>query len=249
MEEAKYLYQPIKIEFRNNKMIIKNRYLFTNTNQFEFRWKVMVDGVEKCNSTIVINIEPGQEDISDIPVDENMLSDYDGEVIFECSYHLRKGNCWADAGFELGFGQFIMKNNKKALSQKDKAIAKIIEGDFNVGIKMKNSFALFSKADGRLISIKKSDKEILASPFRLDFWRAPIDNDLGNNNVFHWSQWKLASLYQKCVDIKVNKETGSILSRFKLATNPITYCTLEFQCFYENLIKITLQFSLPTEIK
>ena len=240
MEEAKYLYQSIKIEFKNNKMVIKNRYLFTNTNQFEFRWKVLVDGLEKYKNTLVISIEPGQEDIFDIPVDENMLSNYYGEVIFECSYHLKKGNYWADAGFELGFGQFIMKNSTKALSQKDKTIAEIIEGDFNVGIKMKNSFALFSKADGRLVSIKKNRKEILASPFKLDFWRAPIDNDKGNNNIFQWSQWKLASLYQKCVDIKVDKEAGIIKSRFKLATNPVTHCTLEFQCFYENLIKITV---------
>ena len=105
-----------------------------------------------------------------------------GEVILPCSMKQKEATLWAPSDYEVAFGQGILqKYSPIDLDFEEKSPkAHIIDGDYNVGIKMENSFALISKANGKLVSVQSEGTELLRSPVSPDFGRAPTDNDLGN---------------------------------------------------------------------
>jgi len=142
----------------------------------------------------------------------------------------------------VAFGQGILqKYSPIDLDFEEKSPkAHIIDGDYNVGIKMENSFALISKANGKLVSIQSEGTELLRSPISPDFWRAPTDNDLGNGNTFRWAQWKIASLYQKCERVSVDPERAQVTSFFFMPANPKIHCSMEYSFFKKNIVRIRM---------
>lgn len=239
MEEVKYLYQPIRIQIQEGEIHLYNKQLFKSTEGYTFNWELLEDGICFEQGVFYKDVKAQEEEVFTLPVKQEQWNDKNGEVIFQCSACLKEKTAWAERGYEVAFGQCILK--EKEIDQSHQMYAKLIEGDFNVGIQMADCTAMISKADGRLISIRKGEEEYLATPLKPDFWRAPIDNDTGNGNTFRWAQWKLASLYQKCVGIQINHETKMILTKFELATTPTRYCTVSYRFFYDNKMEITVQ--------
>ena len=52
---------------------------------------------------------------------------------------------------------------------------------------------MFDNSNGDLISYVVNDKEFIDKAPYLNFWRAPIDNDYGNNLPLRSKEWKVAS--------------------------------------------------------
>ncbi len=72
----------------------------------------------------------------------------------------------------------------------------VIRGTFNVGAKGEHFDALYSFLNKTgLKSYRYGGKELIDLPPRPNFWRAPTDNDKGNNMPGRYGVWKLASLY------------------------------------------------------
>lgn len=239
MEEVKFLYQPVVIKINQEEMHIYNKQLFSSTENYAFKWELLENG--KCidYGEFYKKVKAQETKVYPLPIEKELWEEKKGEIIFHCSICLKEKTLWAEAGYETGFAQCVLKaQSKKQLVQQQ---AKLIEGDFNIGICMRDCTAMISKADGRLISIRKGEQEYLATPLKPDFWRAPIDNDTENGNTFRWAQWKLASLYQKCVEIQIDNKKKVISTKFELATNPVRYCYVNYRCFYENRIEVTVQ--------
>lgn len=239
MEEVKYLYQPIWIQIQQGKIHIYNKQLFTSTKGYVFKWELLENGNCFARGSFSKTVAPQKEEICSLPIEQECWEKKSGEIIFHCSVCQKEKTLWAEEEYEVGFGQCVLKSNDK--ENRKQTLAKFVEGDFNIGIYMRDCTAMISKADGRLISIRKGGEEYLETPLRPDFWRAPVDNDRGNGNTFRWSQWKLASLYQRCVDIQVNRKKKIVSTKFELAMNPVQYCTVNYCFYYENKIEVTLQ--------
>ncbi|OUP48082.1 hypothetical protein B5F18_11795 [Lachnoclostridium sp. An181] len=244
MEEIKFLYQPVTINFHGEEMEIRNKNMFVRTDIYEFVCQLYEEGVKRYEEKFDIDIAPLEKARIAFPIDKSKWEHLEGEIIADCEVRLKEDCIWAKKGSPIGFGQHILKEKTKKKNFK-KQPAVLIEGDFNIGIHMKDSTALLSKQDGRLISIKKEETEFLLDAIKPDFWRAPTDNDGGNGNVFRWAQWKLASLYQKYESVQVDVEKGYIETKFKLATVPVSYCHIRYHCYYDNQIHVSVNLENP----
>ncbi len=80
-------------------------------------------------------------------------------------------------------------------------------GNSTIGVRVADTEYLFNKGSGELYSINKNGKQYLKTQLRLNFWKAPIDNDRANGLTNEWAKWKIASLYYftKKVDMNENK--------------------------------------------
>ena len=55
----------------------------------------------------------------------------------------------------------------------------VVEGDVNIGVRVGQTHALFSKQFGTLVSLKFSGRETISIPPAPLFWRATTENDKG----------------------------------------------------------------------
>lgn len=193
MAEVKYCYQNIKIIILEDKINIKNKNLFTNLNEYECFFILTRDGIEIDRKTTIIDLAPMSEKSIEIPfVRENNI----GEYILTVSFCLSKDEIWAEEGYEIAFEQkvlYVVKKDKKEY----KGNLSIVDGDIHVGVHGENFRVLFSRVKGGLVSYVYDGNEYILERPKLNFWRAPVDNDIANGMTFNNSIWKIASLYGK----------------------------------------------------
>src|SRR5699024_9617692 len=72
---------------------------------------------------------------------------------------------------------------------------KVIQSKHNIGVRGEHFEAMFSVLEGGLVSYRWAGREMIDEVPRPNFWRAPVDNDQGNQMPKRYAQWKIASMY------------------------------------------------------
>ena len=164
--EAKAVYQPMSVSLDGNCVIIKNKYDFTNLNEFSVNWSIENDGKLYDCGSVKVNIEPHMSKqvklFSDLPklcrygcyLNVN-LSDEDGNIKAETQLKLdipkeKHENCTSYKSVKLHI--------------KDNAI--VAEG--------KDFLYEINTTYGALTNINGLN----FADTRLSVWRAPTDNDI-----------------------------------------------------------------------
>ncbi len=224
--EARFLYRPVELNVKRRIIEVVNKNLFLSTDHLRFVYRVFSNGSKVFEKEFDLSVAPLSKEKYIVDFDFDSVNE---EAVAECAALLHKDTLWAKSGYEVSFGQAVIKPN--SISEDKGASAQLIEDGFNIGVKMKNSSAIISRLYGTVYSLSKGEKELLKKPLTADFWRAPTDNDKPNGNVERWAQFKLATLYQRCVGVttKDNKVTASFIT----PTSPAIAFSLTY-AFYEN---------------
>ena len=192
MAEVKYCYQNIKINIQKDYIKIKNNTLFTNLNKYRCLLGLTRDGIEVERMNSKIDLEPMAETSIKMP-----FTNYNevGEYILTVSFFLDNNEEWSEEVHEVAFEQAIIcKKEKNEISPVVNKL-KVIDGDIHLGVHGDNFRVLFSRVKGGIVSYIYNGKEYILEPIKINFWRAPIDNDIANGMPFKSGAWKLASLY------------------------------------------------------
>ena len=227
MQEVKYNYQNISVLVEEKTFTVTNKNLFVNTDSFACKVSLMRDGKEIRESGMDVCVPPLSSETYPIPFE---ISDYPGEYVVTVSFSLKKDTLWARRGHEMAFGQGVCKCVKG--TEKCPKPVKMIMGSYNIGVEGENFRAMFSRLNGGLVSYCWGGREMIGCIPKPNFWRAPTDNDCGNQMAARYGQWKLASLYASHQN--PNDPEGNL--RF---VNPKTECL-------ENSVKVTYTYYLPT---
>ncbi|MBM7654339.1 beta-galactosidase [Neobacillus cucumis] len=217
MQEVKFLYQNFKLEPDQNGVLVKNESLFTNTEDYVLEYSISFEGKELYQTTLIAAVEPqsvkrfeftGPLDIDSTP----------GEYSIQTSLKLKKSTLWAEAGFEIAFGQYVYAKGRKVLPPVNGEL-RVAHGDVNIGVHGRDFTVMFSKAQGSLVSLNFAGKEMIALPPAPLFWRATTDNDRGFSQSFDSGIWYAASLARKCVHMEVeeNKRQVSVAFTYKFS--------------------------------
>ncbi len=190
MAEVKFVYAPIKIVVEADKFTVTNKNLFIDSSCYEFRYKLYKMGELVKFENLDVFVGANESKTFDLPkVDYCLLSEY--TVVVECV--LKEDTAWAEKGHEISHGQMVVGSyvvDKKPLDK-----VKVVDGNNTYGVTVKNVTYLINKSNGYIISINKDGKEYLKTPIQPNFWRAPIDNDMGNGLIRDWAKWKVGTLY------------------------------------------------------
>ena len=217
LKEVKKVYESIRFtRHRDTKegdisILIRNLYDFTSLNAFYFVFKIKHNGkILKGGEKIYgINNLPHTNKLITVPM-KGVRKPINTDYYLEASAHLKKSTNLLPKGFEVARHQFILKGKKD--DDKNPKIDNGIAIRFKkrkARIEIKNELCslVFDKKKGRLISYKYKGNELLKDGKgpKPNFWRAPTDNDFGNNMQNKNIQWKKASLFAKVKRIKVKK--------------------------------------------
>ncbi len=260
MQEVKFNYQNITAETGRTEVKIINKNLFVNTGAFECRVSVARDGRVIKSAVMETGVEPLSEKTYALPFAEETLP---GEYTVTVSFHLKEDKIWAKRGHEVAFGQYVycvdqaadaVCGGSAALPEKCAKKPVIIRSPHNIGVRGDHFEAVFSTMYGGLVSYKYGGKEMLEMIPKPNFWRAPTDNDLGNQMPVRYSQWKIASMYLShraegedlfalCKpEIKEKESSISIAFTYHIPTTPGTDCLVTYEVFGDGRVKTKLSY-------
>lgn len=191
MQEVKYNYQNIIAKVSDTKVVITNRAMFTNTNEFDCVAILERDGVQIASAPLDTDVPPMESREYELPFTRQERG---GEYAVTLSFRLKVDTPWAQRGYEVAFAQGVYQVQKEAQVEQI-APLHVVRGDYNTGVHGEHFSVLFGDLKGGLTSYRWGGKEMLKSIPRPNFWRAPTDNDNGNNMPLRYAKWKIASMY------------------------------------------------------
>ena len=166
MQEIKFNYQNISVEFLDDDFVVKNKNLFVNTDKYDAYVILQSDGVEVLRTKIKTDVSPLSEKTYKIP--EKITSYMEAakadkietpEFSIIVSFHLKDDCIWADKGHEVAFGQKIYKKEVKEYTC-DESVEVVINHN-NIGVKGENFRAIFSRVNIGMVSYVYGGVEML----------------------------------------------------------------------------------------
>lgn len=206
-------------------LTVTSEYLFKTVKDCFLHWKLSANGFPIRFNYSGLNLPPQGSQRIVIPLDIHLLPEtlylIDVEVI------LNQTQSWAENGFSLAKQQFVLPEvialrepHFEQPQQPD--IPLVSESAEHYWIQGENFTLTFDKHSGLLSSWKKGEQEQLAHPLRNNFYRAPLDNDIGTSEANHldpnawisrWQQSGLWSLEEKCLDLRLQPLADSLQIR------------------------------------
>ena len=137
----------------------------------------------------------------------------------------------------------------------------MIRSKHNIGVRGEYFQAIFSVNEGGLVSYRYAGRELIETMPRPNFWRAPVDNDRGNQMPQPYAQWKIASLYAGHKDFRgdacgkvcvpeVEEREGSVKITYTyfMPTSPVSSCQLAYEVSADGRIRVTLSYDPVKEL-
>lgn len=259
MQEVKFNYQNISVDFDSDYIFtVTNKNLFVNTSVFDAFAILLADGEEVYRTKLQISVPPMDRASYEVPVTlKNSMIDVEKEYCIVVSFVLKENTIWEKAGYEIAFGQHMIKKPVSEYSC-DKSV-ELVVGNGNILVRGENFKALFSRMNLGMVSYVYGGVEMLPNTIPLpNFWRTPTNNDSGNMMPQRYAQWKIASMYvttrqnQRFADtsprVEKNDNNIAITYTYFMPTTPQSSCEVTYRVFGDGTIETTLSYDPVKEL-
>ena len=195
--EVKKVYQPIRFKALNipkGEFLITNRHDFIDLSHFDLRWQLVEDGkVIQSGRMAMPNIKAGDNGKIQLPTFKGI--DIDNEYFVNLYGVLNTATPLLPMDHVVAYEQFGMIVGLSYVN--DTYTADKFDKNFvydNGKVKI-----AFDTKIGWLTDYQVAGVQYIKQPLKINFWRAPTDNDLGNG------MQKWAALWQQAADsLKLN---------------------------------------------
>ncbi|MXN90907.1 DUF4981 domain-containing protein [Flavobacterium sp. Sd200] len=205
--EVKKVYQDVNFSFANNKLTLKNNFFYTSLRDYNFKWELLKNGEAVQSGSFMANTQPGKQ--TDIPLVLDTAEN--AEYYLNVYAYTKAEKNLIPANHEIAREQFKIggdffaktKENNGKLSFKKKGNTLTFEANGTTGS--------FDLATGMITSYrKKGDTSETLSGFPTPyFWRAPTDNDFGNEMPKKLGIWKSAHSNPTVQGVTVGKKNDA----------------------------------------
>ncbi|MGC9344492.1 MAG: glycoside hydrolase family 2 TIM barrel-domain containing protein, partial [Bacteroidales bacterium] len=194
--EVKRVYQYINFEpvnFSFDEIKVTNNYDFRNLENFAIYWELESEGEVLQQGTLMNpDLSAGESKIFSLDMQPFRPESSQEYFLNLTAFQLSKGDL-IESGHIFAWDQFPIpipfQEESKTLDEGSKVV---YQDDEELKIDAGDITFSFSKENGYLVSIKKGDAEYLAEHLAINFWRAPVENDWGNNMPERLGVWRTA---------------------------------------------------------
>ena len=215
LEEVKKVHQFIDFILMDDQKVhieITNNYNFTNLNEFNFEWELLGNGIKKASGTLPnIDLKPGQK--IDIPISEIDILDTEEELILNIAAFSKNTDGLVPTGHKVAWEQFVLHSPEPvSFSKSDKKVL-ISENETSITVSSSSIKLVFDKSDGVLNELVIDKENLLhkGMGFTPNFWRAPIDNDFGNDMHKRTKDWRYATKHRKLGQLSADTDQGNAI--------------------------------------
>jgi len=185
--QVKHIYQYIHckpVELATPRVEVKNWHDFLNLKDVvTAHWSLSARGRVLQKGTLPpLDLAPRASQEIALPV-KPFRTEPGVEYFIEMSFRLKQDTPWAKAGHEVAWDQFKLPDAAPAPAVYTGAMPPlhVMQSGPQVVVAGRDFTATFDKKAGTLASLRFKGVELIESPLRPDFWRAPTDNDRGRN--------------------------------------------------------------------
>ncbi|MEO1497373.1 MAG: glycoside hydrolase family 2 TIM barrel-domain containing protein [Planctomycetota bacterium] len=202
--EVKKVYQRIETAHaggRSNSVTVTNRHDFRSLQGVRLRWEVLADGA--------VRIE-GVEDLPAIAAGDSAdislgfppeMTGPPAEAVLTLRFVLAEETPWVPAGHEIAWTQHVL-TQKAVPAIAELPLDAVSESDAGLTLAAGVVMAKVDGETGLLTSFVGEDGELLAAPLTSNYWRAPTDNDRGNNMPRRQGVWRGAAASRSNISVK-----------------------------------------------
>ncbi len=194
---VKKVYQNILFEAKDlNKGLVTviNDYKFIplTRDSHDYKWVLLKNGEKFSEGSF--SVEVAADSRKDVQLDLPALKTEAGtEYYLQLFAYDKKGNQFIEPGFEVAKEEFPLEINQYfTAGSRQGSLNKNIQAEIAT-ITSGNVEYVFSLKDGRsLLSMKSAGRNVFGELPRLNFWRAPLDNDFGSGEQYRLRLWDAA---------------------------------------------------------
>ncbi|MEZ5197184.1 MAG: DUF4981 domain-containing protein [Bacteroidales bacterium] len=180
------------IDLKDGVIEIENKFDFLNLKEFHFEWIIKSDGKTIHKSEIsIIDLQPHLTKIIFLDLPE-IIPQRNTEYFLIMKMLPKNGNHFLPDDHIIAWEQFRLPIYKNGITRNIESLPRIQlkETDSILEVFGNDFNLLFNKKSGYLTSFLFEGKELINKGPRLNLWRAPTDNDLGNGMPGRCSMWK-----------------------------------------------------------
>ncbi len=195
--EVKKVYQNIgfkPVDFSFDEIEVFNKYNFINLDKFSIYWEIESEG-RVLQDGMIMNpdIQPGKSKIFTLGI-VPFKPDEGAEYFLNLTAFTSDADDLIPAGHIFAFEQFsIPVPPRTEVKTKDKGAKAVFDANETLNVEAGSVVYSFSKSTGYLVSVKSGDTQYLNSPFSINFWRPPTENDFGNKMPSRCKVWEAAA--------------------------------------------------------
>ena len=209
--EVKKVYQDIRFvpaDVANGEFVVENHFMYRDLSDYDFRWELLQDGRKTAEGTLDIVLPAGQSKKVKAALPEVDLTD-GKDYRLSVYAHAKNGDDIIPQGHEVAREQF-------KLAQGTYAQWPDVKGSLPTLSTHRKGYTEFNCANGVQITIDTNNGQlrgysvkghkIMDGTGQPNFWRAPTDNDWGNNAHRRYNAWRCAMDNAKLVKKDVKEE-------------------------------------------
>jgi beta-galactosidase len=230
--EVKKVYQRIKVTPVNplkGKFKVFNKYDFASLDFVDVLWEYTAAG-KMIQQGLLPRLSLAAKQTQEITVPfTKPAASTDAEYHLKVSFALAEDTIWADKGYVIAWDQFELPIETPAaptVATDEMGELKVKSSDEKINVTGQDFAVAIGQKSGAIESFTFNGTELIASPLIPNFWRVPLDNDVGflllNNMPERQGVWKQAG----------QKRTVNSVSAVQV--NP-------------QVVKISVDASLPAE--
>lgn len=215
LEEVKKVYQFIKVEpidLDAGRFRVRNKHLFADLSYAEGSWELAEDGeVVQRGKLPRLRTAAGQSEEVTLNV-KRPAGPPGREYFLKVTFTLAADASWAKRGHVVAWDQFLMPYGRPlpapAAAGSAAAAAPeltVTETADAVTLRGERFLARVGKASGALEAYEVDGRPLLAGPLAPNYWRAPIDNDRGNQMLKRLGVWRTPAAERKVTRVSVER--------------------------------------------
>jgi beta-galactosidase len=217
LTEVKKVYQDIRFapsNLTNGEFTIENHFAYRNLKDYDFRWELLRNGEAIANGQLpTLDVAPGKQKSVKANI-KHLLSDTESEYYLAVYAYSRTATAMIPAGYEVAREQWAV-NEGNYFSQPStnvKLAQSVTEEGNSLKIESANDVTItFNRQDGMLTGYYVGNRNLLKSGLQPDFWRAPTDNDWGNNAQERLNVWRTAGKNRQLKFFTVERQNAAVV--------------------------------------
>jgi beta-galactosidase len=224
---------------------IRNMFDFTNLSQYGFKWELYRNGEKFKEGEFAVDLAPHQQTEVTIPLP--MVKAVEGSEFYVNVFAYTKiATAVLPAAHEIAREQFKQAGDYFARSWVATGTLTITKEADKLSFQSGTIKGEFDLKQGRMSRYTGKEGQGLRGFPEPHFWRAPTDNDFGNNMPDNMGIWRNAHAGRRVKNVSVgeqNSEGVTIKVTYELTGIAIPY-TLEYQLMNDGAVKVTASIDL-----
>lgn len=211
--EVKKFYQDINFKAEQPEtglITITNGFHYTNLKDYTFKYEVLKNGLIIKNGTFDVDLAPESQKQVQLEMSEMKIMDgveYFLNVFAYTRFRsemIPQGHEVAREQFKLGEGKYFVQSLKMSGS------VKVKEDNDYIYLNAENIYVSIGKRSGLINDYKIDNTSYFNKKPTPNFWRAPTDNDYGNNMESKCNVWRMAGENTVLKNIFLKDGNGSV---------------------------------------